>query len=139
MAEYIDEVVRKPQRVVLTFDHAQLTANSTVKLFKVPAGKHLVVDGVDYINPTGLAENASNAFALTVQNASTVVANGIDTDSDEPGADNGIAADTFIAMTVVTASGANVLDGGEILSAVFTEDGTATLPAGRFVVHARLI
>ena len=73
------------------------------------------------------------------QNGSTVLANGIDTDSDEAGADNGIAADTFVAMNVVTAAGANVLAAGEVLSVVFTEDGTATLPAGRFVVSGRLL
>lgn len=130
---------RFPRELHLPLAHAQLTATTTVKLWRCPAGFKAVVAGADYINPTGLAENASNAFALTLQNGSTVVANGIDTDSDEAGADNSIAADTFIAMNVVTASAANVLAAGDVLSAVFTEDGTATLPAGLFNVRILLV
>ena len=73
----------------------------------------------------------------TLQNGSTVVANGIDTDSDEAGT-NTLPVNTNVAMTVVTAAGANVLAAGNTLSFVFTEDGTATLPAGTFTVHGRL-
>lgn len=127
-----------PERVIIQYDHGALTQTTTVKRYKVPAGKRLVVDSVDYHNITGLAENASNAFALTVQNGSTVVANGIDTDSDEAGT-NTLPADTTVAMNVVTTAGANVLAAGDTLSFVFTEDGTATLPAGFFTVHGRLI
>jgi hypothetical protein len=127
-----------PERVVIQYDHGSLTATTTVKRYVVPAGRQLVVDFVHYHNITGLAENASNAFALTVQNGSTVVANGIDTDSDEAGT-NTLPADTTVAMTVVTAAGANVLAAGDTLSFVFTEDGTATLPAGFFTVHGRLV
>lgn len=133
-----DYAVSLPERVLLTYDHAALTATTTVKLYKVPAGRKFRVDAVDYINPTGLVEDATNAFAITLQNASTVVANGIDTDADEPGT-NTLPVDTFVAMNVVTTAGANVLAAADILSVVFTEDGTATLPPGHLVVSGRLL
>lgn len=133
-----ENVVATPERFSLAYDHAALTATTTVKLYKVPAGRRLRIDRCSYINPTGLAENASNAFAITVQNASTVVASGIDTDSDEAG-DNNLAADTFVELTLSATDASRVLAAADVLSVVFTEDGTATLPAGRLVVEGRLL
>lgn len=125
------------ERITLTYDHAQLTGDLTVKLYDVPAGRKLKVERVRYINPTGLAEDAANYFAISVKNGSTVVAGPLSTDSAGAGT-NSIAADTFTAITVAT-DGSEVLDAGDVLSVLFDETGTATLPAGRVVIDALLV
>jgi hypothetical protein len=103
--------------------HAALTATGTIKAFV--ATERTIVLGVQYINPTGLALDASNGFAIEMRKGSTVVANGISTTVAA------VAANTHTAMSVAS-NGANVLEAGDVLSAVFTETGTATLPAGSF-------
>lgn len=90
-------VEREPFRLV--FPHAQLTATTAFKMYKVDAGKRLYVERVSYINPTGLAEHNDNNFKGTVNNATTgqVIATLFNTDANlSP--DNGasLAADTFI-------------------------------------------
>lgn len=125
------------ERITLTYDHAQLTGDLTTKLYDVPSGRKLKVERVRYINPTGLAEDASNYFAISVKNGSTVVAGPLSTDSAGAGT-NSIAADTFTAITVAT-DGSEVLDAGDVLSVLFDETGTATLPAGRVVIDALLV
>lgn len=126
------------ERVVLTFDHPAVTADTTWKLFKVPAGRKLVVDQVDYLNPTGLAEDASNIFELSVKNGSTVVAGPLSTDS-AAATDASIVADTFTDVTISATAANRVLAAGDVLSLLADETGTATLPAGRIVVHARYV
>lgn len=125
------------ERITITCDHAQLTGDLTVNLYDVPSGRQLKVERVRYINPTGLAEDASNYFAISVKNGSTVVAGPLSTDSAGAGT-NSIAADTFTAITVAT-DGSEVLDAGDVLSVLFDETGTATLPAGRVVIDALLV
>lgn len=46
----------------MTFDHPEVTASTTWKLWKVPTGKAFVLDRASYINPTGLAEATTNVF-----------------------------------------------------------------------------
>jgi hypothetical protein len=126
------------ERIAISYDHAALTADTTVKLYKVPAGKSLEVTRVSYINPTGLALDPTNAFALQLKNDSTVVAAIANTDTDDNPAGVAIPADTFVEG-VLSATAANVwLDAAEVLSILFDEDGTATLPAGRLVVEGYL-
>jgi hypothetical protein len=60
---------------------------------------------------------------------------GIDTDSDEAGT-NTLLPSTWIALTLDTDA---ALDAGDELVLVATEDGTATLPAGRFLVVGRYL
>lgn len=103
--------------------HAALTATTTVKVFV--ATERTIVLGAQYLNPTGLVLDASNGFAIELRKGSTVVANGISTTVAA------VAANTHIAMTVVS-DGANVLEAGDVLTAVFTETGTANLPIGSF-------
>jgi hypothetical protein len=121
-------------RIVLPFDHAQLTADLTAKLLKVPdfcAGFR--VEKVEYINPTGLAADPDNNFAISVKNGATVVAGPLSS------ADDPIAADTFTTLALSATDADQVLDPGEILSVLFDETGVATLPAGRLVIHGRYL
>lgn len=139
MAAALRDNDRFPREINVPYAHPSLTATTTSKFWRCPTGFRARVIGADYLNPTGLAEDASNAFAITLQNGSTVVADGIDTDSDEAGADNSLPADTFVALTLSATDADRVLAAGDVLSVVFTEDGTATLPAGLLNVRILLV
>lgn len=118
-------------------EHAQLTATTTTKLYKAPAGRAFLLDRILYINPTGLAADATNAFRLEVKNGSTLIATVFNTDSDDVPAGAALAANTFVTPTII--AGTAVLAAGDELSLVFTEDGTSTLPAGRIRIEGRLL
>jgi hypothetical protein len=127
------------ERIVLSYDHAQLTATTTVKIYDVPSGRQLKIDRVRYINPTGLAEDNDHNFAIAVKNGSTTAAGPISTDANlSPDTGASIAADTFTDIAVAT-DGSEVFDAGDVVSVVFTETGTATLPAGRIVIDGTLV
>jgi hypothetical protein len=122
-----------PTPIVLAYDNAALTSTTTAGLYVVPAGKSLTVTSVRYYSSSGLAAHASDSFAITLQ------ARGEDTvatHSTASGAQGTLTADAFATLTVVSAE--STLAAGEVLRAVFTETGTATLPAGRLLVHATL-
>lgn len=125
------------ERVVLAFDHPEVTATTVWKLFKVPAGRKLLIDAAEYINPTGLAEDTTNVFALAVKHGTTVVASW-STDSDLMEPDASIPADTFMELTPA-ALASRVAPAAAVLSLTATEGGTATLPAGRLVLHCRYV
>lgn len=126
------------ERVVLTYDHAALTATTTTKLWKVPAGRKFKVERASYINPTGLVGDPTNAFMGEVKNGSTVVATLFNTDTDDNPAGATLAVDTFVEGSLSATATALWLAASDVLSVVFTEDGTATLPAGRLVIEGRL-
>lgn len=126
---------RRASEVVLTLEHAQVTADTTAKFFKVPAGKKLRIDAVDYINPTGLTNDAANYFALQIRKGSTVMASW----STLTGAEGAIAADTFVALTLSATDANRVADAGDVLNYNLDETGTQTLPAGRFVIRGRYV
>jgi hypothetical protein len=63
------------------------------------------------------------------------IASGIDTDSDEAGT-NTLLPSTWYTLTLDTDA---VLSAGEEFVLLATEDGTATLPAGRFFVEGRYL
>lgn len=126
--------------IEIPLDHPQVTATTTWAMYEVPVGfVGLAVIGAYYVNHVGLAENATNAFDFALMNGATVVANGIDTDSDAAGADNSLVALTPVAFTLAAAAADRLLAPGDVLTAVATEDGAATLPPGRFVVRGYLI
>ncbi len=116
--------------VPLARDHESVTSDTTVALFK--ARKRTRIERVDYYSQVGLAEDATNAFAVSVKNGATVVADGVNTDSDGAGS-NSLAAATFVTLTNGAAAD-RILAAGDVLSALLDESGTATLPAGTFVV-----
>lgn len=118
--------------VAYTFDHPQVTGTTSWKVFK--AVRKCRVVKVEYINPTGLAADATNQFAISAKNGSTVVADGISNAS--PAA---IAADTFAALTLSATAANRILAADDVLSLVATETAAATLPAGRVVVHVKYL
>ena len=122
-------------RFAISYDHASLTQTTTVKLHK--ASRRMKIEAVRYINPTGLAADNTNAFKCEIKNGSTLVASVFNTDGNDDPAGEALAADTFVSGTLVDAD--SLLAADDVLSVVFTEDGTATLPAGRLVIEARYL
>lgn len=127
------------ERVVLSFDHPEATDDIEWKFFKVPIGRKLLVDQVDYINPTGLAQDTTNVFALSLKNGSVVMAGPRSTDNDLSVPDASIVADTFESLALSATPSELVAEGGDVLSFLADEGGSATLPPGRLVVHARYV
>lgn len=130
---------RYQERLLLPFDHPSVTATTTWKVWQVPAGHKFRIDGVKYINPTGLAADNTNAFAATVQNAATVAVAVFNTDGNDVPAGASLAADTFVTGTLSATDANRVFSAGDVVSFVVTEDGAATLPAGRIVIEGRLL
>lgn len=114
------------------FEHAQVTADTTWKLGPVP--RRCKVIAAYYHNVTGLAEDATNVFALSVMNGATVIAGPLSTDSDLSAADASIVADTWTEIPLHATEANHVLEAGDELSFLADEGGAATLPAGRVLV-----
>lgn len=123
------------QPVIITFAVASTSTDRTDKFFKVPAGKRLLIDSVDYINVTGLTANASNYVDLAVKNDSTSIA----TRSTNTVGGSTITADTFTAFTMTSTGTNRVLAAADVLSIAIDATGTVTLPAGLLVVHGRYV
>jgi hypothetical protein len=104
-----------------------------VEIFK-PRGRFLV-EQVRYVNPTGLAVHATNFFDIQVKNGATVVANW----STETGEEGALVADTHVDFTLSVVDGALVLEADDVLSVNLEENGTQTLPAGRFQIEGRYL
>lgn len=118
----------------VSLDHIALTATGTFPIFK--ARKACRVELIEYANPTGLAADNTNAFKLEVKNGSTVCGLVFNTDGDDVIAGASLAASAAFADAVTPGNeAARTLAAGDQLDAVFTEDGTATLPPGRLVLH----
>lgn len=125
------------ERIAFAVDHAELTATTTMKLYKAPAGRKFRLDRALYLNPTGLAADNTNAFSGAIKNGSAIMATLFNTDGNDVPAGASLAADTFVEGVVSTTLA--VLAAGETLDITFTEDGTATLPAGRIYIEGRLL
>ena len=123
------------EAVALAFDHAAVTADTTMKLWKVPAGRSFRITGVDYINETGLAGHASDFFNLKILKGSTVMANW----STDSAAEGTLTADTFVAFVLSATDANQVAQATDVISLFMDETGTASLPAGRFVLRGQLL
>jgi len=123
------------KKIAITLDHAALTATGAIKMYKAP--RRCEVEKVDYINPTGLAGDPANFFELRIKNGSTVVAGPRSTENDNGGTT--IAADTFIDIDLSATLANRVLAEGDVLLFDVVEGGTATLPAGRVIVHLKFL
>jgi hypothetical protein len=115
------------------WSHPALTATRTEKLATVPAGKKLRIDRVWYNNRTGLAGDGTNAFMLEIKVGSTVIATVFNTDTGDAGG-AALAADTPILVSAST-----TLNAADVLTAVFTLEGTQTLPIGELRIEGRYV
>jgi hypothetical protein len=125
----------------IVHEHGELTADLTVKLYKVPTGRTFRLDRVSYINPTGLAAHADNYFVVKVRVKSTTVAAqwSTQTTGGTPGGQGTLTANTFVELVPVGADTNRVASGGDEISVFYDEFGTATLPAGRLVLEGRFV
>lgn len=125
------------QAFALSYDHASAAADTTFKLFAIPAGKKLRVDGVKYVNPTGLAGNDTNSFNIKlVKGASTVAFNW---STLLTGGQGTLAANTFVDFVGSATDTDKVFAAGDDMSVFFDLTGTLTLPAGRLVIYGRYV
>jgi hypothetical protein len=116
-------------RESLPVDHGSLSATQTFPLIAIPQGRRLRVVGFYIVNPTGLAANGANFFAISVRkNASAILAS-------HSTATDAIAAGVWIEPTLTLTDTDLVLNSGDVLDVTMTRTGTATLPPGRVVVH----
>jgi hypothetical protein len=119
----------------LRYDHAQVTGDTTVRLLKNTSGQQLRIDEIVYINPTGLAQDGSNYFAIQVKQGSVVVGEW----STLTGAEGTIAADTYVALDLSDTDADLIIEDDEILTLLLDETGTATLPAGSIEIRGRFV
>ncbi len=112
------------------------TGDTTISLWK--PGRPVCVDRVTYQNPTGLAEDADNHFAIKLLKGETVVASK-STDSDGAG-DNNLDAATWYELTMSATAADAVFNGTtDEMKLFLDEGGTASLPPGRIVVEGRYL
>lgn len=116
----------------MVFDHAQATGDVTQTLFKNASDRFLKLKAVQYLNATGLAEDAANFFEIKVSDGTTVHASW-STKKDKEGT---IAAATFVSLTL---GAAPYIAPGATVSLILDETETATLPAGSLFVHGEYI
>lgn len=114
------------------FAHPALTSTTTTVFWKARADYR--IDSVEYVNQTGLAEDATNVFKGEIKRGSTILFTLFNTDSDGAG-DNNLTAATFVAATPNEDPEELVGEKDDVLSLVMTEGGTATLPAGHFIMR----
>ena len=104
----------------ICYDHIAVTADTTVKLWKVPAGRSFRVTRAFYNNK--------------ILNAALVAASW-DTTTGQQGT---LTADTPVDLVLSATDANRVLPAGTVLSLFLDETGTATLPAGRVVIEGDL-
>lgn len=134
-------MIRRPQQYVqepfgpYDFTYAQLTATTAYVVFKAPYA--MTIDAVLNHNVTGLATHADNNFKCVItKTGGGVVATVFDTDADDGAA---ITADTWEAAVSYGTEAVRTLAAGDIVTATFTEEGTATLPTGRLQFIGRRV
>lgn len=129
------------QEIHLSLDHAAVTTDSSAKMWKNNTGRKVRVRALSYVNGTGLATDATNAFAVRVDNATKVatVATLFNTDTNDDPAGASLAANTWLDGVLSETDDDLILDPGDELDLVFDEDGTATLPAGRLVFAGLIV
>jgi len=123
--------------LTVSFDHPQVTATTTWKVYKVPVGKKLQLTRALYLNVTGLAGDGTNAFNGDIKKSSTVMATLFNTDTGDVGG-AALAANTFVegALSATTANQWGAA--ADELTLVVTLEGSQTLPAGRVLLEGYL-
>lgn len=122
-------------RQTIQFSNASTAADSTTKLWTVPAGRSFKIDRVWYNNPTGLVADPTNTVNIKITDGTNIAAKW-DTTTGQEGA---LTANTPVTLTLSTNGAFLTLSAGEVLSLFIDISGTQTLPAGVGVVEGRLI
>lgn len=123
------------ERITIPFDHVSVTADLTVKLWDIPTGRKFRLERVLYNNVTGLAQDGTNFFDIQILKGATVMAN----HSTETGQEGTLTADTPVELVLSSTDANLVADAADVISLFLEEGGTATLPAGVFVLEGRLL
>lgn len=122
---------REQQHLTLTERHIAVTATvAGQKFWKNKTGRQCKVISAQYLNVTGLAQDASNTFNIALKQGSVVVADW-DTTTGQEGT---ITADTHMNMTLSATPADLIIEPNEVLALALTETGTASLPAGQIEV-----
>jgi hypothetical protein len=122
------------ERFVLgPFEHGQVTETTEIAIAKL--GRAWRIDRAQYINPTGLAEDATNFFTVQVLKEGTDVAASWSTETGEEGT---LTAATWVELTL-SGDAKQVFAADDEVSLNLEEAATATLPAGRLVLECRYI
>jgi hypothetical protein len=124
----------KGDYVTVVIDHPQVTADTTTTEWAVPSDRSFILDKAQYYNATGLANHATDFFNVKVLAGATVMANW----STETGQEGTATADTVLNMTLAAES-ARVCAPGTAVKLFLDESGTATLPAGKVILHGRYL
>lgn len=121
----------------LVIDHPEVTGDTTTKEFKTrPDKRAMRIDSIQYVNPTGLAASTpSNFFAIQLKNGTDVLGSW----STLTAAQGTLTADTFVDLVLNTDTTKLVVAAEATLSLLLDETGTATLPAGKMIVHAHYL
>lgn len=123
------------ERVLYPLTNASTAATVAEKVWTVPAGRSLRLDGAWYNSPTGLAAHASNYFTITVKKGSTVMASW----STQVGAQGTLTADTPVSLVLSATDANTVAAAADVITVSYTLSGTQTLPAGRMTLNFRLV
>jgi phage tail sheath gpL-like len=118
----------------LTSGAADDTTGATlaVKLFKTI--REFVIDGVDYVNPTGLAQDAANYWTIAIKTG----ANTAFSWSTLTGAQGTLTADAVNALVAHATDTNRGGDAGVTVSLALTKTAAAAnLPAGQGMIHGR--
>lgn len=126
------------ERVTFSFDHAQVSATTTKKLWKVPAGRTFVLDRVSYQNPTGLVADPTNTFRGEIKKAATVSSLVFNTDNNDATPGAALVAATWVEGTPSATAADLWFAAGDSVDLTLTLEGTQTLPAGNGIVEGRL-
>lgn len=117
------------------YEHANaIAATTVVKL--VTARRRFRVERVEYINPTGYVQDATNFYTLELRKGATVIASW----SLLTGAQGTIAADIAVNLVLSATDANRVVQAGDLLSwAMVKTAAAANLPLGRFNVSGRFV
>ena len=117
----------------MPYDHVVGSATFADKLFT--ARQAMVIDSVEYINPTGVATDAVNFWIIGIKAGTTVVAQW----SCETGEEGVIAANTIVDMVISDDPDMRAA-ADDVISFFGTKAAAAVnIPAGRLVIHAHYI
>src|SRR5262245_9362228 len=125
----------RAEKLCLPFSHAAIVnTDTTIKLWKVPAGRSFRVTRVYYNNPTGLAGNGSNFANIKITDGTNIAANW----STDTGAQSTLTADTPVDLVLSATDANRVLTATEVLTLFLDMTGTVTLPIGNGWVEGYL-